>query len=267
MKNPFVKIPLVVLAIAILASIVWEQYRPQIPQVAAVPDTTTADTTIPKDDFSTTTMCYYRSTKTKAGLYDKAWLTSNIKGQNISGEYHNFPAEKDASGGTFNGTTTFDATMPTASKVATVWLNTNAEGMKSKNELLFIYDTTTASVGFGEMIASPNDANTYLYKDKTHLTYDASIPAINCDSLNQITTVEKYAKDNISTIIAAKDTLTPSVPPQTASVWSVISTNVDLSTHTAEIIYTDGHITHKGDIAYMFDAQDHLVTVTNFVKI
>ena len=274
MKNPFVKTTLIILAFAVIASIIWEQYRPataEIPAVGVTQPITDSTAAPQQDDFSTTSMCYYRSTKstvkTAVGLYDKAWLTLNIKGQNVTGEYHNFPAEKDATEGTFTGTTTADSTMPTASQVANAWLTSNSEGMNNKSELLFVYDPTTASVGFGEMVASPADANTYLYQDETKLTYDVPIPAINCDSLTQITTVEKYAKDNISTIIGTKDTLTPSVAPQTASVWSVISANVEIATHTAEITYTDGHVTHKGDIAYTYDTEGNLVTVTNFIKI
>lgn len=257
MKNPLVRIPVIVIAIAIIASIAWSKYSSSKTDMGA-PITPAPVVTETPETPAGPMLCYYRSTKTTKGLYDRAYLTMTISGTTVTGEFHNLPAEKDRATGTFTGS--IDSKDDTAiSKLATVWWNQVAEGMQSVNETLIVYNDTSATVGFGEMVKK--DETTYVYKDKTKLSYIDPMPTINCDTLTEITTVEQYIKDNIKTMTVFTD------PAPVGGTWYITQSAVDPVAHTAEISYEDGHVAHKAKIEYTYDMAAKTTTINQFTKI
>jgi hypothetical protein len=255
MKNPLVRIPVIVIVVAIIASVAWSKYSPSRTDMTALPLTPVASE-IPS--LPAAKVCYYRSTKTNKGNYDKAYLIMTINGSTVTGEFHNLPAEKVQAIGTFTGS--IDQKNKSAlSKIATVWWNQLAGGSQSVNELLIVYNDSQASVGFGEM--TKQDETTYVYKDKANLTYTSPMPMYNCDTLSEITTVEQYIKDNIKTMTVFTD------PAPVGGTWYITQSTVDPVTHTAEISYEDGHVAHKAKIEYTYDPSTKTTVITTFTKI
>ncbi len=238
-KNIVIVFALLVLA-ACIVGIVKESN-----QTVSIPVVPSTVTTMP------TEYCYYQSTKTASGLYDKAYLRLDIDTGTVTGEFNNYPAEKDSKTGTFNGTT---QTIDGGTQIANVIWNTLGEGIQAKEELAVVFDDKQAAAAFGEMVQGANGV--YVYKDKASAVYQDPIPAIDCAQYDELRTVEKYIKTNIKTIISDKAEL--------GGTWYTTALVVDTGTHTAAVSYEDGHNTGKGTITYTYEASK--VTGVSFVK-
>jgi hypothetical protein len=197
--------------------------------------------------------CYYQSTKTDRGFYDFLWLKLNISGDEIRGEFHSLPAEKDSKVGTFEGTVgPLDQSI--MARHADVWWNSVAEGMNVKEELSIIFGDGSASVATGEMIDRGDGV--YIYKDKTKLTYIEGMGQIDCEYLDEKLFIEKYIRDNIKTIATNK--------PVLGGSWYVLSVNAVPSIHSGEATYEDGHIESKTNFTYTFDKKSQSVSITKW---
>ena len=232
---------IIFIVLVLIGVVVWGIVQDSKPAVH-IPTIPTA-TTQPQD------LCYYRSDKTSGGLYDRAWMKLHIDGEHVTGEFNNYPAEKDSKIGTFEGTA--------ANGVATVTWNSTAEGMSNKEELLVKFDDTQAQAAFGEMVQGANGV--YVYKDKASAVYQSAMPVIDCAQLDEILAVEKYIRS------ADLKTLTKDSPVLGGSLY-VSGVVVDPMTHTATVTYEDGHNAYKGIVAYGFDKTSKKVTVNTFTK-
>lgn len=202
----------------------------------------------------TVSLCYYASSKTKNNLYDVSWIRLNILGDKITGEFRNLPAETDSKIGSFEGTVG-----PLDQKImgrrANVWWNSEAEGMKVKEELAIEFGDGSATVGFGEMIDRGDGV--YIYKDKTNLFYPKQMSQIDCESLGEKLFVEKYIRDNIKEIAPNKAILGGS--------WYVSSVIINSLSHTGEVTYEDGHIQSRANFVYDYFKNPQRITVTSIV--
>jgi hypothetical protein len=198
-------------------------------------------------------ICYFRSDKTTSGFYDGAWLKLNIVGKNVTGEFQNLPAESDSKVGTFSGTTeTLDqATMSITANV--IW-QSRAEGMEVPEELILKWGDGSATAGFGEMVDRGD--GTYVYKDKTNLSYIKGMSQIDCVTLDEKLFAEKYVKDNIGTIATNK--------PVLGGTWYVVSAIATPITHNIDITYEDGHIQSKASVTYTYQKDSQSITITKF---
>ena len=93
----------------------------------------------------------------------------------------------------------------------------------------------------------------YIYKDKTKLTYGQTMSQIDCLTLDEKINVEKYIRDNISTISKEKAVL--------GGTWSVFDIFLNPSLHTANVIYEDGHIQKTGVFTYSYNKETRKVDV------
>jgi hypothetical protein len=253
MQNNLIKIPLIVIGSAIVFSIIWNIYRPTPIDPIVVPITINTDTENPKDS---NVMCYYRADKTKRGLYDRYYITMNIIGNKITGEFRNIPSEKDSKVGTFEGVVENPNEL-ILSNIATLWWNSLTEGINNKEELIIVYNNNSAKVGFGEMIEQAD--KTFVYKDKSNITYSGEINKIDCKSLDEMAFVEKYIQDNIKTIATNQ--------PVLGGSWYTTSVVADIEKSTANVTYEDGHIQSKGLVEYTFDKEKGTITIIKFTVI
>ncbi|MCE9517716.1 hypothetical protein K8Q96_01795 [Candidatus Nomurabacteria bacterium] len=253
MQNSLIKIPLIVIGFAIVFSIIWSIYRPAPMSPTVTPITSNTDTENSKDS---NTMCYYRADKTKRGLYDRYYVILNIEGNKITGEFKNLPAEKDSKVGTFEGVIENQNEL-SVSNIATLWWNSLAEGMNNKEELVIVYDENSAKVGFGEMIEQAD--KTFVYKDKSNITYGNIINKIDCKILDQMAFIEKYIQDNIKTIATNQ--------PVLGGSWYTTNVVADIEKSTANVTYEDGHVQSKGLVEYTFDKEKGTITIIKFTVI
>ena len=200
-------------------------------------------------------ICYYRATKTDRGFYDKAWLKLNLLNEKITGEFYNLPSESDSKVGTFEGII-LTANSTVYEKKATVWWESRAEGMEVKEELAIKFGDESATVGFGEMVDSQLGDGVYLYKDKSNLYYIEPMNQIDCESLEEKLSVEKYLRDNIENIATNK--------PVLGGTWYVVSTTIIPATKTGEVTYEDGHIQSKATFNYLYEPSSQKITITKF---
>lgn len=201
-------------------------------------------------------LCYYRTTKTTRGFYDTAWLKLNITGEKITGEFYNLPAEKDSKVGEFTGTVG-PVEKESMSRTATVWWNSQAEGMNNKEELIIKFGDGSATAGFGEMADSQLGDGIYLYKDKTKLTYIDEMSQKDCQFLDEKLFAEKYIRDNIKDIATNK--------PVLGGSWYVTSVKVNEVAHIGEVTYEDGHIESKATFTYTYQENPQSITVTKWI--
>ena len=146
--------------------------------------------TITEEQKIRVSLCYYYSNKTDNGLEDRAWLRLDItNGTNVSGEFDNYPAEKDRKTGAFIGTAG-PLNQNTMGRTAELWWNSSAEGMQVKEELNVEFGDGSASALYGEMVDRGDGV--YVYKDKTALSFGSSLSQIDCDTFN--TTLSTFKK-------------------------------------------------------------------------
>ena len=127
----------------------------------------------------TASFCYYYFNKTDHGLYDQALLRLNINGENVSGEFDNYPAGKDSKVGTFEGTVG-PLNQETTGRTASLWWNSLTRGRQVKEELNIEFGDSNASALYGEMIDRGDGV--YVYKDKTQMFFGPSLSQISCES-------------------------------------------------------------------------------------
>lgn len=198
-------------------------------------------------------MCYYKADKTSSAFYDRAWLKLELLGEKVTGEFQNLPAETDSKVGKFEGTVgPLDQKL--MGRVANVWWDSRAEGMEVKEELKIQFGEGSATVGFGEMVDRGDGV--YVYKDKDNLFYIKQMSQIDCEYLDEKLIVEKYLRDNISTIATDKAVL--------GGTWYVISTNINPPTKTGEVTYEDGHLQSKAEFTYSYNKETGEITFTKF---
>lgn len=253
MQNSLIKIPLIVIGFAIVFSIIWSIYRPAPMSQTLTPITSNTDTENSKDS---NTMCYYRADKTKGGLYYRSYIIMNITGNKINGEFRNLSSEKDSKVGTFEGVLS-NTNELILSNIATLWWNSLAEGINNKEELIIVYDNNSAKVGFGEMTEQAD--KTFVYKDKSSITYSNAISKIDCKSLDEMAFIEKYIQDNIKTIATNQ--------PVLGGSWYTTNVVADIEKSTANVTYEDGHVQSKGLVEYTFDKEKGTITIIKFTVI
>jgi hypothetical protein len=202
---------------------------------------------------NTVSLCYYYLNKTDRGLYDKAWLRLDLNGEKVTGEFDNYPAEKDSKVGTFSGTVG-SLNQNTMGRTAELWWNSLAEGMEVKEELQVEFGDGSASALYGEMVDRGDGV--YVYKDKTEMSFGPSLGQISCEDLDEINVVEKYVKDNIKTIATNK--------PVLGGSWYVTSIFVNYTLNEGTVTYEDGHIESKAIFQYDFDVDAKKVTILKF---
>lgn len=239
---------LTILIVLVVIGLIFSLSRESKP-VAQIP-------VIPQTEQATTNLCYYRSDKTASGFYDRAWIRLVLQGTQVSGEFNNYPAEKDSKVGSFTGTVS-PLDQASMSRTASVIWNTKAEGMQAKEELLISFGDGSAQAAFGEMVQGANGV--YVYKDKSAIVYQGNLSQIDCGSLDEILAVETYVR---ATDLQA---LTKTSPVLGGKLF-VSSIVVNPSAHTALISYEDGHIAGKGALVYSYDQTTKKVTVNSFTK-
>lgn len=184
-------------------------------------------------------MCYQYIEETSDKYSDRAFLQMEILNQKISGEYQNLPAESDSKVGEFTGVVgPMDVNI--GGRVADVWWDSFAEGMRVTEQLKIEFGEGSAVVFFGEMIDRGDGV--YVYKDDTKLTGGFQMSQTDCESLRDKIIVEKYIKDNIKNIILEK--------PVLGGSWYPTFIKINPSLKTGEIIYEDGHIEGRLDFSY-----------------
>ena len=189
-------------------------------------------------------MCYQYSKETSRGYVDRVWLKMDItgdNGENVTGEYQTLLAEKDSKVGKISGT--IGPMDPKISgRIADVWWDSLGEGMNVTEQLKIQFGEGSAVALGGEMVDRGD--GTYIYKDVTKLTPGIEMSQIDCESLNDQNLVEKYVRENISTIVSEK--------PVLGGTWYATVVNISPSTKSGTLIltYEDGHIQKKGEFSY-----------------
>lgn len=143
-------------------------------------ENTTQSTLVESEPIS---MCYYREKKTDRGFKDVSWISFEINGNQIKGEFRNLPAETDSKVGKFEGTVGEVVKEKMARDAYVVW-DSFAEGENNKEELIFDFGDGSATVAFGEMV--DNGEGLYVYKDKNNLFYQETMSQIDCEKLMSI---------------------------------------------------------------------------------
>ena len=79
---------------------------------------------------------------------------------------------------------------------------------------------------------------------------------INCDSLDEKLFVEKYIRENISSLAKNDEVL--------GGTWYVISVTVNTPQKISEIVYEDGHIQSRAKISYSYDKTTQNIDINDF---
>lgn len=108
-------------------------------------------------------------TDTIPGPVDSLWISMDVVGELVNGEYRWLPAEKDRKTGTFTGTL--------ENGVVTALLTYTAEGMNAKEEILLRPEAGGVRVGSGELARSEG---VWLFKKKELATYGDLVPEVPC---------------------------------------------------------------------------------------
>lgn len=195
-------------------------------------------------------MCYMYSRETDRGFVDRVWLSMNILGDEITGEYQSLLAEKDSKIGNFSGKVEeMDPSL--GGRIALVWWNSLAEGMNVTEELEILFGEGSAVTLLGEMVDRGD--GTYVYKDKTKLNPGLQMSQIDCERLRDMTLVEKYVRNNINTIVKEK--------PVLGGSWYVTILNIIPSDKSGTMMLTfeDGHIQSKKEFNYSINGDEIIV--------
>lgn len=199
-------------------------------------------------------ICYNRTFKTDRDFYDQAWLKLNIQDNKITGEFNNYPAEKDSKVGSFEGTVGSVDPNLMARKAFVMW-DSSGEGMNVKEELSFIFGEGNASIGFGGEQVNRGDG-VYIYKNRDAILYNLHLDQIDCQTLDEKIFVEKYVTDNIVTIATNQ--------PVLGGTWHVLAINVTPITKSGELTYEDGHIQAKAHFTYTYNFNTEAIAVDSF---
>lgn len=203
---------------------------------------------------NTIEMCYQYSKGTSAGFVDRAWLKMSILGDKVTGEYQNLPAEKDSKVGKFTGTVgLMDPKI--SGRIADVWWDSFAEGMSVTEQLKIEFGEGSAVALFGEMIDRGDGV--YVYKDATKLTAGFQMSQTDCEALNDKIIVEKYIRDNVTTIVPEK--------PVLGGSWYITSVNINPSAKTGTMTYEDGHIQGTKSFSYIRNNNEVQINLINSI--
>lgn len=172
MKNTL----LIIVTILFIVSLVYlGKTRSEIPVVVLPPQPLHQDLA-PKP----IKLCFYKETKTSRGLYDVSWLSMNLNGSKVTGEFQNLPAEKDKKVGLFEGTVS-DVDKVAMARTADVWWDSMAEGMQVKEQLKIMFGEGDARAAYGEMVDRGDGV--YIYKVGSKLTYGETMTDIACEDI------------------------------------------------------------------------------------
>ncbi|MFA6324833.1 MAG: hypothetical protein WCX46_01240 [Candidatus Paceibacterota bacterium] len=190
-------------------------------------------------------MCYQYSKDTSSGFSDRAWLKMSIVDDKITGEYQNLPAQKDKKIGKFRGLVgPMDPKI--SGRIADVWWDSLAEGMKVKEQLNIEFGEGSAVALFGEMVDRGDGV--YIYKNVTKLTPGFQMSQTDCETLNDRIIVEKYIRDNIKMIVPEK--------PVLGGSWYITSININSFEKTGTMEYEDGHIMGNKNFSYIINGNE-----------
>lgn len=233
---------LTILALLVVIGLVFSLSRESTPEVV-IP-------TLPAPE-APIAICYYRSEQTSSGLYDRAWIRLNFKGSNVTGEFNNYPAEKDSKVGRFEGQSMSESG---TTSIKAIW-NSFTEGLQAKEELIIVVSPEDgAMVTFGEMVKGANGV--YVYKD-TSAVVQKPIAEIDCAQLDEILAVEAYIKSSDIAVLTKEK-------PVLGGKFYTTAIVVDPTTDIAQIAYEDGHIAGKGTVSYSYESKK--VRVNSFIK-
>jgi hypothetical protein len=137
-----------------------------------------------QNDTKPTELCFAKFGQPNVrGYSDKYTLRLMLSGEGgiqATGELKLLPAEKDSKVGKFTGVVSAVDKIAMA-RTASLWWDTLAEGMNTKEELKITFGEGTANIGFGEMVDRGDGV--YVYKDATKLNYSLSLTDVACSDL------------------------------------------------------------------------------------
>jgi len=200
--------------------------------------------------------CYYRGIDTVSGFKDVAWIKIKENNNEISGELRNLPAETDSKVGLFSGMI-IESDTPHGFKKANVIWDTFAEGMNTKEELIFDYNENYAIVYFGEL--NDRGDGVYVFKDKNNLYPQEKMTPINCQDLDEKLLVEEYVRENIKNISITKEVL--------GGIWYVTKIEIDSQLDSGMVEYEDGHVMEKASFEYDYAPESKTVIIKNFKQL
>jgi hypothetical protein len=203
---------------------------------------------------STQNLCYYFSQKTSRGFFDRAWTRLNITPDNkVTGEFYNYPAETDSKWGTFTGTVAPSNPEIRGQRAELMW-DTHAEGMEATEELWIQFNEDNATPLYGAMMNRGDGV--YVYQDKSALTPGFVQNKIDCGELNEMQAIEKYMRDNISTVATNKAAV--------GGTWYVVTVNLTPENNSGDVVYEDGHLQSRAHFTYTFDPITKNITIVSF---
>jgi len=199
-------------------------------------------------------LCFYKEgNKTPQGYYDVAWIRMNLLEDKVTGEFRNYPAEKDSKVGTFEGSVgKVDPYM--MARTADVWWNAMQEGMQTKEQLKIVFGEGTANAMFGEMVDRGDGV--YIYKDPNKFSYSMDMNDVACSDLDDRIMVEKYVRENIKTLAPEK--------PVLGGSWYALAIRIDPKTKTGTVNYEDGHV--QGGATFSYTRIGDKVEISNIIK-
>jgi hypothetical protein len=151
-------------------------------------------------------LCFYRDKIAGSGYHDISWISINILGDKVNGEFQTLPAEKDKKIGTYEGTVG-PVDRVAMARTANVWWSSMAEGMNNKEQLKIVFGEGTAQAAFGEMVDRGDGV--YIYKDESKLKFGEPMTDTNCDDIPSMLAV---ANIQGNTCYAYHQVATPDAP-------------------------------------------------------
>ncbi len=185
-----------------------------------------------------------------SGLEDEYVLRMDLDRDKVSGELNFKPAEKDSKVGQFSGTVSAVDPMAMA-RTIDAWWDTLAEGMRAREELSIKFGEGTAYIGAGGM--KDRGDGTYIYIDKSNISYSLTLNDVDCKMLDERAAVEEYLKKNISTLAP--------VPATMGGTWFVLYSSIDATTNTGYVVYEDGHNQSKRAFSYEPDEKGNITSL------
>ncbi|MEJ0001947.1 MAG: hypothetical protein WDN09_02085 [bacterium] len=153
--------------------VVGKKPVPVAPVTGTYPNTPTVpDPDSLSPDVNASQLCYIWNTEDGS----KAMLSMDVRDQNVIGEFHWLPAEKDKKVGIFTGTITPRDLI--GKRIVNAFWNTSAEGMTATEELKIIVGDSVATPAFGEM--KDRGDGTYVYADPSKLDYSINLQQTGC---------------------------------------------------------------------------------------
>lgn len=185
------------------------------------------------------TVCYAYDKLNNRGFDDRALLKMTTANGVVSGEYWNFPAERDSKFGIFADGRVIDEKL-SGDSIADVWWNAEAEGMTNVEQLRIAFNDTTAAALFGEM--KDSEDGRYVYKNPDQLTKGWVMTREDCAAYDDRFIVPKYVRDNIMNLSVEL--------PVLGGTWYATKVTIDPQAKTGTVHYEDGHIEKTADFEY-----------------